>query len=191
MIMSTYKKICISNRYLVKGDFFAQIEEVLKGDIDRIILREKDLSPQAYEEMARRFLSLCEAYHKIPILHSFTDIAIRLSCPYIHLGFPDFMKLSQEKKAYFQMIGVSTHSLEEAVTAEKMGVDYITASHIFSTRCKEGLAPKGLEFLRAVCAAVEIDVYALGGINSTNYQQCLEAGAAGICMMSQYMCPHM
>ena len=68
-----------------------------------------------------------------------------------------------------------------------MGASYITASHIFATACKAGLEPKGLEFLKEITRAMKIDVYALGGIHPDNMESCIEAGADGVCMMSEYM----
>ena len=85
----------------------------------------------------------------------------------------------------FELVGVSTHSLEEALYAQEQGADYITASHIFVTDCKKGLEPKGLNFLKNICENVRIPVYALGGINGQN--DVIRAGASGACRMSDYM----
>ena len=61
------------------------------------------------------------------------------------------------------------------------------AGHIFETDCKKGLAPRGLGFLKKVLENARIPVYGIGGIHENNYQQVLDAGAAGICMMSEFM----
>lgn len=187
MTMFTYKKICITNRHLVKGDFFERLEKVLQADVDMLILREKDLNEEEYQKLAISFLRLCEEHKKIAVLHTFADTAIKLSCPAIHLTFQDFINLSDQKKTQFRQIGVSTHTVEEAIAAQKAGASYITASPIFETDCKKGVPGKGLSYLQSVVNAVGIDVYALGGINQFNYEQCLSVGAAGICMMSEYM----
>ena len=83
--------------------------------------------------------------------------------------------------------GVSVHSVENAIAAEKLGADYITAGHIFSTSCKPGLTPRGEEFLRQVAAAVDIPVYGIGGIGSENIDKIKNCGAAGACLMSSLM----
>ena len=92
-----------------------------------------------------------------------------------------------EKLKHFNIIGASTHSLEDAKIAEKLGATYITASHIFATDCKKGLEPRGLDFLKNICDNVNIPVFALGGINEDNSKYCYENGAKGVCMMSQAM----
>ena len=76
---------------------------------------------------------------------------------------------------------------EEAQEAERLGCTYITAGHIFATDCKKGVPPRGLEFLRAVCAAVSVPVYASGGISDENIAAVRACGAAGACVMSGAM----
>ena len=82
---------------------------------------------------------------------------------------------------------VSVHTVEEARNAEKLGADGLIAGHIFVTDCKKGLAPRGLEFLKEVCAAVSIPVFAIGGIDDSNSDAVRLAGAQGECRMSWYM----
>ena len=188
MIMCTYKKICITNRKLVKEPYFERIEKLAASkEMDMIILREKDLPETEYEKLAGEVLKICRKYDQLCMLHSFTDVARRLDHPYIHLPMQLSLHMTQEERKYFKKIGVSTHSLEEALTVQEMGASYITASHIFATACKAGLEPKGLEFLKEITRAMKIDVYALGGIHPDNMEQCIEAGADGVCMMSEYM----
>ena len=67
------------------------------------------------------------------------------------------------------------------------GADYIFAGNIFETDCKKGLPGRGLEFLENVCKAVNIPVYAIGGISEEKMPQILGTGAAGGCMMSGFI----
>lgn len=181
------KRICITNRSLVLGNYLERLDEVAASDVDILILREKDLSEAEYEQLARAVITICEKHGRTCVLHSFVDVARRLEHPYIHLTMRDFLSLSDSDRAWFRMIGVSTHSVAEAVTAQAGKATYITASHIFETSCKAGLEPRGLSYLREVVQTVEIEVYALGGIHPDNMHLCVEAGADGICMMSEYM----
>ena len=89
----------------------------------------------------------------------------------------------------FSVAGTSVHSVEEAVEAEKLGASYISAGHIFSTDCKKGMPPRGLDFLKDVCRSVSIPVYAIGGIriDKAQLQELLDCGAAGGCVMSGMM----
>lgn len=182
------KLICITNRHLVQGDFLERIEQIaaLKA-VDAIILREKDLSEEEYRKLSRKVLLVCEKYGKTCILHTFVQAAMELGHNKIHLPYPAFLEMDKKQRDFFRLTGVSTHAPEEARKAEQLGADYVTASHIFPTACKEGLAPRGLSYLRETVSAVKIPVYALGGIHPDNAAACLEAGAAGVCMMSEFM----
>ena len=108
--------------------------------------------------------------------------------PYIHL--PLFLlKENSEKLSDFLAVGCSIHSVEEAKEAQKLGATYLTAGHIYTTDCKKGLPPRGLDFLREVCNAVTIPVYAIGGIHAGTGQirEVMECGASGACIMSEMM----
>lgn len=168
-------------------ELVSKIKELLSSEINIFILREKDLCASEYLLLAEKIIDIVKPTDKMLMLHTYKDVAYKLNWPYIHLTFNDFLSLSAEDKNYFKCIGVSTHSLDEAIIAEQNNADYITASHIFETSCKADLAPKGLCFLKNICSNISIPVYALGGINNSNYKKCLEAGADGICMMSHYM----
>ena len=89
----------------------------------------------------------------------------------------------------FDVIGVSVHSAPEAEWAEQLGATYLTAGHVFATGCKEGIPPRGLEFLRETAGSVSIPVYGIGGIgiNREQLDQILACGAAGGCAMSAMM----
>lgn len=187
MIMSMCKIICITNRSLVKGEFYAQLEKVAKAKIDAMILREKDLPEAEYEKLAREVRVLCEKQEIPLILHTYAEIAKRTGIKKIHLPYQSLLSMTEKNKGEFDEIGASIHAIEEAVEAERSGATYLTAGHIFATDCKPGLEPRGLEFLQKVCHAVKIPVYAIGGITPQNAALCCRAGAAGVCMMSSLM----
>ncbi len=182
-----YKKICITNRKLVRGDFIERVEKIVASDVDIVILREKDMNPEDYETLAKRVIDLCDTYGKTCVLHYFTDVALALGHPYIHLPMERFIALRKGTKERFSLIGVSTHGTREAKEAERLGASYITASHVFPTKCKDGVSARGLVFLKEICESVSIPVYALGGISPEKIVACVENGAAGVCMMSYYM----
>ena len=187
MIMCMYKRICITNSTLVHDDFISTLKRVIEYGVDIIILRETHLDELTYENIFNEVNQLCEAKNVLLVLHSFVNVAKKINHPHIHLTMKDFLLLSDEDKKYFATIGVSTHTVLEAIQCEKLGATYITASHIFETDCKKGLEPRGLKYLRQVKQSVSIPVYALGGINDDNEKLCLDAGADGICKMSYYM----
>ena len=84
-------------------------------------------------------------------------------------------------------VGVSVHSPEEAIFAQNAGADYLIAGHIFLTDCKKGLPARGLGFLSDICSSVTIPVFAIGGMNEEHGHLAVQAGASGVCMMSELM----
>lgn len=183
--------IVITNRALVQGDFFKQMQKVIRLHPHAVILREKDLSDEEYEVLAEKVLSLCTEEKVDCFLHSRISIAHRLGCKRIHLSIPGFMAMSEEERSQlkkeFQEISVSCHSMEDVNLAVKNGATQIILGTIFETECKKGLKGKGLEFVREICKSCPVPVYAIGGINMERLPQVMEAGAAGGCMMSGFM----
>lgn len=170
--------IAVSNRALTT-DFFGQLKKISSVGIP-IILREKDLNENEYEALAKKAIADCDDI----ILHTFTETAKKLNHKKIHLPMHIFRTAELTD---FDIVGASVHSVEEAVEAQRLGASYITAGHIFETDCKKGVLPRGLDFLKSVCNAVSIPVYAIGGITPENAYSAVDAGAAGVCVMSGLM----
>lgn len=179
--------LCVTNRKLCREDFLTRIERIAACHPAGIILREKDMSPEEYKALAAKVMEICGRYDVKCILHSLSAVAISLHADAIHLPLHLLRELSQEQKAHFRALGASCHSVEDALEAQALGCTYITAGHVFDTDCKKGLPGRGLEFLRNVCAAVDIPVYGIGGIDADNIAMVRTAGASGACLMSSLM----
>ena len=148
--------------------------------------REKHLNEDEYYKLAVQAIEVCNKHNKLCILHNYIDTAIKLNHKAIHLPLPVLEK-SVDKLKYFDVVGASVHSVEQAVTAEKLGATYITYGHIFSTNCKKDLPPKGANSIKEILNAVDIPVYPLGGITVDNYKQVTVQGANGFAVMSGLM----
>ena len=162
-----------------------------------------------YEELAKKVMAICAEYQVPCILHTFWRVAEKLKCDTVHLPLPILRQFVLEKqnqknqkyresqnlsipesqREIIRKIGTSVHSTEQAQEAQELGASYVTAGHIYATDCKKGLQPRGLDFLRQVCAAVDLPVYAIGGIkfDETQWMSLKECGAAGGCIMSGMM----
>ena len=84
-------------------------------------------------------------------------------------------------------IGVSVHSLQQALSAQELGADYVVAGHIFDTPSHALERGRGLKFLREICEKLSIKTYAIGGINFENLSEIKDAGAAGAYMMRGFL----
>ena len=150
--------IAVTNRNLCKRPFFDVIE---------------DLSEEEYYEIAEKCKEICDRNGASLTIHNFIDVARRLGIKKIHLPYPVFLK-EAGNLSDFESVSTSIHKPEEAIKAQKLGVDFVFAGHVFVTDCKKGLPPRGLEFLTDVVNAVKIPVYGIGGINEENITKIME-----------------
>ena len=185
------KIIAVTNRSLCERPFLEQIKRVCETKPAALILREKDLPDEEYKMLAEKVLDMCREEDVNGFLHSRISIAKSLDCGRIHLSIPVLESMKEEERRNlrkdFQEISVSCHSMEDMKTAVKNGATQIILGTIFETECKKGLRGKGLEFVREICKACPVPVYAIGGINMERLPQVMDAGAAGGCMMSGFM----
>lgn len=185
--MSMFELICVTHRGLCADDLPQRVAALCRGGVSKVIMREKDLPEAEYEALAR--LVLAAGGDKV-VLHHFPQVCARLAVPRLHLSLGQ-LEENPGIRNRVELLGVSIHAPEEALRAQKLGADYVTAGHVFATDCKKGLPGRGLPWLEGVVKAVSIPVYAIGGIGPDNLAAVARTGAAGACLMSAFMaCPN-
>ena len=190
---------CITNRRLVKGDFLAQIERVAAMEMaDWIIVREKDLGAEEYRQLFVQGARIAHKGGKKCLAHGRIALGVmsELGADGIHLPL-DVLREWRAASAWggrqsggegaLQLVGASAHAAAELAEAAALGARYATLSPVFATACKPGAAPLGTAALAAACRESPLPVFALGGIGRDKLDACIEAGAAGCCMMSELM----
>lgn len=176
--------IAVTNRKLCKDNFVLRVREILSAEPFEVMLREKDLSDDKYCQLAKEIVADNNGYKKVLALNR-PEIALELGIENVHLTMQQLME--HGRPSFIKRAGVSVHSAEEAETAQKLGADYLIAGHIYATDCKKGVPPRGIEFFRGVCESVDIPVFAIGGISENNFNEPLENGGTGVCLMSEFM----
>lgn len=177
----------MTNRHLCEKDLTEKIRELAGNpEIEKIVLREKDLETAEYKKLAADCQAICSGAGKPLVINHFIQIARELGVPEIQISYSQLTETQEELKGFAE-VGVSVHDPREARKAEDMGASFIIAGHIFPTDCKKGVPPRGLLYLKEVCRATSLPVYAIGGITPYNIESVLNTGAKGACMMSGFM----
>jgi thiamine-phosphate pyrophosphorylase len=164
----------------------------MQAGVDLIQLREKDLGSRQLLSIAKSAVEFSRESNTRIILNDRLDVALASGAHGVHLGgqsVPASVVRRRVGKDF--VIGVSCHSLEEAVKAEADGADYILLGHVFDTPSKRQFgAPLGLNKLSEVANRIRIPVLALGGITVERVRPCLNAGAKGIAAIRLFQdCP--
>ena len=177
----------ITNRSLFESDnnFLEASEAALMGGVRALQLREKNLTDCELIELGNQLRILTSNYNAKLIMNSRADIAKIIDADGVHLTENSAHANEIKSTSPDLIVGVSTHSLEAAQTAEAQGADYITFSPIYATPSKANYGPpQGLGLLRQVSQEVNLPVLALGGITLHRVSECLEQGAFGVALIS-------
>jgi len=164
-----------SNEFVVK--------EAIKGGADIIQLREKQWDKNKIREEAIKLLKICRKNNVLFIVNDYVDVALEIGADGVHLGQSD-MPISEARKICGNklIIGLSTHSVEQAVKADKEDADYITIGPIFKTRSKDYTI--GTEIIKEILRRGKKPLIAIGGINNDNIDSVLGQGAKSVAVIS-------
>jgi thiamine-phosphate pyrophosphorylase len=162
------------------GESEPMVRAALEAGIRFVQYRRKDICRRELYFEALRLRDLTGSYNATFIVNDHADIALAVQADGLHVGQDD-LPLAEARKIMGQvMIGVSTHSLAQAVEALKGGADYIGFGPIFPTNTKDAGQPKGAEAIRDIRASMSIPVIAIGGITTSNAREVFAAGCDGI-----------
>ncbi len=168
-----------------KQTLYEQVESALKGGATCVQLREKELDDEAFLKEAIEIAALCKQYDVPFFINDNVDIAVKCHADGIHVGQEDMAAAQVRRKVGDDMIiGVSVHTVEEALEAVKNGADCLGVGAVFTTSTKTDVDVLPKETLRDICNAVDIPVVAIGGINKSNISELAGTGVDGVALVS-------
>ncbi len=145
------------------------VSEALKAGVKMVQYRCKEEKDTQRIFIAKELASLCKKYDSLFIVNDRVDIALAIDADGVHLGQDDFpVNLARKVMGSEKLIGVSTHSLDQLLSAQKEDCDYIGLGPIYTTDSKPGSRPIGIDYLKEINKSVELPCFAIGGINITN-----------------------
>jgi len=165
----------------------AQVRALADAGCRFVQIREKDSSSREFFESVAEALSIAKSVGMKVIVNDRVDIAIATKAHGVHLGQDDLPPAEARKLLGDEaVIGYSTHSVEQAVGAARLPIDYLAIGPIFATTTKVDPDPiVGLDGLRRVRdASGDLPLVAIGGIDITNLRDVLDAGADSIAIIS-------
>lgn len=147
--------------------------------------RNKGGSRRAVYEAALRLASLAGSSGALFFVNDHADIAAAVDADGVHLGQDDLpIEFARELLGKKKLIGISTHSREQAVAAEAGGADYIGFGPIFATTTKDAGQVQGCAGITRIKQAVSVPVIAIGGISHETVRDVIKAGADGVAVIS-------
>jgi thiamine-phosphate pyrophosphorylase len=183
----------ITDTRLASGrDHVAIARTALEGGADMIQLRDKSGDVRFLLGQARAIRALCRSRGAIFIVNDRLDVALAADADGVHVGQEDLpAEAARRLLGPGRILGVSTHDRQQAEAARVCGADYIGFGPMFPTGTKEtGYAPRGLEALAEIRAAVRLPILAIGGITLENVPAVIAAGATAPAVISAIVGAH-
>lgn len=176
----------ITDRHWLNGKtLYSQVELALKGGATMIQIREKDLDENAFLKEAEQIQSLCAKYCVPFIVNDNVELAVKIGADGVHVGQNDMA--AKDVRALIgkdKILGVSAHTVKQALEAQKCGADYLGTGAVFPTGSKDDAQVLGVQTLKEICSAVNIPVVAIGGISKDNILELKKSGIAGVSVIS-------
>lgn len=164
-----------------------RVARAVAGGVNMVQLREKDLP-------GGRLLALADALKNaigdssLLVINERVDVASRANADGVQLG-EEALSVSSARDIIGPdvAVGRSVHSLEGAVQAAKEGADFLVVGTMFASSSHPGEKPAGPDLIRKIAMECSLPIIGIGGINLSNIEQVMEAGASGVAVISSIL----
>lgn len=171
--------------WLGEETLYDQVKKALDGGATFVQLREKKLDREDFLAEALEIQKLCREYGVPFVINDEVSIAKDIDADGVHVGQSDTEAMDVRKVlGPDKILGVSAQTVEQAITAEKHGADYLGVGAVFATGSKDDADDVSHETLKAICEAVSIPVIAIGGITKDNVYELAGSGICGVAVIS-------
>lgn len=166
-------------------DLMELLDAVIAGGARMVQLREKTWPSGQILPLALRLRARCREASVTFVMNDRVDLGVALEADGVHVGQDDLPpRLVRPLLRPGMILGVSTHSVEQARRAEADGADYIAVGAMFPTQTKPEFELVGPALVRAVRPEVRVPLVGIGGITPQNVGDVIRAGADGVAVIS-------
>jgi thiamine-phosphate pyrophosphorylase len=178
----------VDTAYIGDRDPRELTRQLIDGGVDIIQVRAKGRTTWQVIDLGLAVLEVAQPRGVLVIINDDIEAAFEVRADGVHLGQEDWAAIPADERrqllAPIKIIGISTHSIQQAKQAERDGADYIGVGPVFATGTKPTAAPVGLEFVKQVAEQVYCPWFAIGGINLERLPQVIAAGARRVAVVS-------
>lgn len=168
--------------------FLNRVEDVCRGGVTLLQLREKEKSTREYIYLAEKVHEITQRYNIPLIIDDRADVALAVNAEGVHVGQSDMpVHMARRLMGENKIIGATTKTVPQAIEAYEQGADYLGVGAIYPTTTKVKTVLTSVETLSEIVKAVPIKVNAIGGLNKDNIYVLKDSGIDGICVVSAIM----
>ena len=159
------------------------VRAALEGGATAVQLRAPELRPEELLLLASDLAALCRSRGTLFVVNDVVGVALKSGADGVHLGQGDDLADARDRLGPDRVLGISVEMPLQARRAEELGANYLGVT-VWRTSTKPEAVPAGLDGLREIVAATRLPVVGIGGVDSSNARQVLEAGVAGVAVVS-------
>jgi len=190
MLTLSSRLLVVTDRHQTNGrPLVPLLQRVLTAGIAAIQLRERDLSIRELLTLAREVQAVTASYRSQLLINDRIDVALALDGVGVHLRSNSLpVSVARQLLGGQRLLGISVHTIEEAVQAESQGADYIILGPIYETPSKQMFGPPlGIHVLENACGLVRIPIIGIGGVTAVRAREMRRAGAFGAAVITSIL----
>jgi thiamine-phosphate pyrophosphorylase len=182
-----FRLLLVTDRHQTNGrPLVSLLQRVLTAGAPAIQLRERDLSARELVTLAREAQAVTASRRSQLLINDRIDVALALEGVGVHLrGNSLPVSVARQLLGAQCLLGVSVHAVEEALSAQSQGADYIVLGPIYETPSKQMFGPPlGIHTLEKACRLVRIPIIGIGGVTAARAREMRRAGAFGVAVIT-------
>ena len=162
------------------------VEKAVLGGFDIVQVRDKTADDSRLLSCVREIVGRTGEAAKV-VVNGSVQVGVEAGVYGVHLSEAAPREVYRMARAAGLSVGASVHSIDSALRARDLGAAYVIAGAVFETASHPGAQPQGVGFLESICDVLDIPALAIGGIGVDRVWDCLNAGAAGVAVVSSIL----